>query len=100
MQYIHVALALHSAGKKITLTNIKKMLDAVGAKSDDTQIKALVAVLEDVNIDEAVKSAPVLASAAAPVTNAESATSSSAPESKEEETKEPEEDLGLDNLFG
>ena len=100
MQYIHVALALHSAGKKVTLTNIKKMLDAVGAKSDDAQIKALVAVLKDVNIDEAVKSAPVLASAPAQTTTAESTASPSAPESKEEEPKEPEEDLGLDNLFG
>jgi len=98
MQYIHVALALHSAGKKVTLTNIKKMLDAVGAKSDDAQIKALVAVLEDVNIDEAVKSAPVLASTSVQAPTTEPTASPSKP--KEKEPKEPEEDLGLDNLFG
>jgi len=99
MQYIHVALALHSAGKDISVDNIKKMLSAVGAKSDESQIKALIAVLEDVDINEAVKSAPVMAAAPAATT---SDASSSAPATKEpEEPEEPAgEDLGLDSLFG
>ncbi len=59
MQYIHLALALHSAGKEITVENIKKMATAAGIKPDDGQIKALVAVLEDTDIDDAIKSAPV-----------------------------------------
>ena len=100
MQYIHVALALHSAGKDVSVDNIKKMLGAVGAKTDESQIKALIAVLEDVDIDEAVKSAPVMAAPAA----TKSDTGSSAPAATKAEPKEPEEpageDLGLDSLFG
>ena len=98
MQYIHVALALHSAGKDVSVDNIKKMLGAVGAKADEAQIKALIAVLEDVNIDEAVKSAPVMAAAPAAAAGGSAAPAAAA---EPEEPEEPAgEDLGLDSLFG
>ena len=101
MEYIHVALALHSAGKDITVDNIKKMLSAVGAKVDEGQVKALVAVLEDVNIDEAVKSAPVGMVASAPAAGGAAAPAAkAAEETKEEEPEESGDDMGLDSLFG
>lgn len=99
MQYIHVALALHSAGKEINLANIQKMLKSVGADVDDGQIKALVAVLDGVDIDEAVKSAPVGRAVATPA--APAADSGASPSTdKEEETEESGDDMGLDSLFG
>ena len=62
MEYIYSAMLLHSAGKKITAENVKKVLTAAGVKADDARIKALVASLDGVDIEEAIKSA-----AAAPV---------------------------------
>ena len=86
MQYIHVALALHSAGKDITVDNIKKMLTAVKADADDSQIKALIAVLEGVNIDEAVKSTPIMA-ADTPTAAAPARSTAAAPAAEEEPEK-------------
>jgi len=100
MQYIHVALALHSAGKKVTVANIEKMLSAVGAKTDEGQIKALVAVLDDVDIDEAVKSAPVGMMASASAASVDTPTKTKAKEEVEEEKEESGDDMGLDSLFG
>ena len=100
MQYIHVALALHSAGKKVTVDNIKKMLTAVGAKVDDGQVKALVAVLDDVDIDEAIKSAPVGMAAAAPAAASGATPAPAQEEAKEEEPEDSGDDMGLDSLFG
>lgn len=101
MMYIHAALLLHSASKKITEASLKKVLTSSGAKFDESRIKALLAVLDGVNIDEALKSAVSFAAPAAAPTKA--APSSAAPkaEVKEEESAEAEgSDLGLDSLFG
>lgn len=100
MQYIHVALALHSAGKEISVANIQKMLKAVGADADEGQIKALVAVLDGVDIDEAVKSAPVGMAAAAPAGGSAPAAAAAPAEEEKEEEEEAGDDMGLDSLFG
>ena len=86
MEYIYTAMLLHSAGKKINEENLKKVLDAAGVKADDGRIKALTASLEDVDIEEAMKSASVPAAAAQP------STAEKAEEKKEEEKKEEEEE--------
>ena len=39
MEYIYSAMLLHSAGKKITEENVKKVLTAAGVKADDARIK-------------------------------------------------------------
>ena len=101
MQYVHLALALHSAGKPITADNIKKMCSAVGATADDGKIKALVASLEGVDIDEKIKSAPVGMVAAAPAGgSAPAAASGKKEEVKEEKEESSGDDMGLDSLFG
>ena len=101
MQYVHLALALHSAGKDISADNIKKMLKAVGVDGDEGKIKALVAALEGVDIDEKIKSAPVGMVAAAPSTASASTSSSGAKAEAKEEKEEPAgDDMGLDSLFG
>lgn len=97
MQYVHLALALHTVGKEISVDNIKKMLKAVGVEGDDGKIKALVASLDGVDIEEKLKSAPV--GMAAPASAAPA--SSGAKTETKAETKEPAgDDMGLDSLFG
>ena len=91
MEYIYTAMLLHSAGKKITDENVKKVLTAAGVKADDGRIKALTASLEGVNIEEAIKTAAVPVAAAAPAAPA-GAPAEGKPEEKkkEEKKKEPE----------
>jgi len=104
MEYIYSAMLLHSAGKKITDENIKKVLTAAGVKADDARIKALTASLEGVNIDEAIKTAAVPVAAAAP---AGGAPAEGKPEEKEKKKKKEEPEVseeeaaaGLGALFG
>ena len=107
MEYIYSAMLLHSAGKKITDENIKKVLTAAGVKADDARIKALTASLEGVDIDKAIESSAVPV-AAAPSGQAP-APAEGKPEEKKEEKKKKEEKeevseeeaaAGLGALFG
>ena len=59
-------MLLHKAGKEINEDSVTKVLEAAGLTVDTVQIKALVASLSEVNIDEAIKAAPTMM-AAAPV---------------------------------
>ena len=99
MEYIYATLLLHKAGKEITDANIKKVLEAAHVQADDGRIKALMAALEGVDIEEAMKSAaPVAAPAAAPA----AAHAAAAPAHKKEDDKKTEEQAaaGLGSLFG
>ena len=113
MEYIYSAMLLHSAGKKITEENIKKVLTAAGVKADDAKIKALAASLDGVNIDDAIKtaavpvSAPAAPAAAAPAPEGGAAPAEGKPEEKKKEKKKEEEEVseeeaaaGLGALFG
>ena len=110
MEYVYSAMLLHSAGKKITEENVKKVITAAGIKADDAKIKALTASLEGVDIDEAVKTAavPVVAAPAATAPSGE-APAEGKPDGKKEEKKKKEEKeevseeeaaAGLGALFG
>ena len=98
MEYVYSAMLLHKAGKEINEANVKKVLEAAGVNADDGKIKALIAALDGVNIDEAIKEAAVVAPvAAAP------AASPAAEEKKEAKVeKKPTEEAaaGLGALFG
>ncbi len=101
MEYVYAALLLHSTSKDINEESITKVMKAASAKVDTSRVKALIAALEGVNIEEALKATPI----AAPVaTSAATAPSEAAPqttkEEKEEEEEEEGEDLGLASLFG
>lgn len=102
MEYVYGAMLLHSAGKEINEENLKKVMDASGAKADATQIKALIASLEGVNIDEATKTAVPTAVAAAPVVTEtrEGKAEKKKEEKKEEKKDEDEAASGLASLFG
>ena len=106
MEYIYAALLLHKAGKPIKEESVKAVLTAAGVAADESRVKALVAALEGVNIDEAISkaaAAPVaVAAAAAPAHGAGQAAPAAKEEKKEEEKKEEEESgmAGLGALFG
>lgn len=103
MEYVYAAMLLHKAGKEIKEDAVEKILKAAGVEVDASRIKALVAALSGVDIDEAITKAAISAAPAA----APAATSDAAPaaeEKKEEKKKEekPAEDsgAGLGALFG
>ncbi len=106
MEYVYAAMLLHSAGKDITEANLMKVLKGPGIKADEARAKALVAALEDVDIDEAISQA-VAVPAAVPATAAAPAEATAAEPAAEEEKKEEEEETseedamaGLGALFG
>jgi large subunit ribosomal protein L12 len=98
MEYVYAAMVLHAAGKKVDEAGLMNVLKAAGTQVDEARAKALVAALEGVNIDEAIKSAAVPAAVAAPA----AAQTAKAEEKKEvkEEKKEEEALSGLSALFG
>ena len=106
MENIYAAMLLHKAGKPIDEASVTKVLEAAGVTVDQIQVKALVASLSEVNIDEAIKAAPAMmaaAPAAAPAGEAKPA--AAAPEDKkkkaeEEKAKEEAALEGLGALFG
>jgi large subunit ribosomal protein L12 len=106
MEYIYAAMLLHSAGKEINEENITNVLKASGVEVDEARVKALVAALEGVDIEEAIKQAAVApvaaaAPASAPVAEEAAAPAEEAKEEEEEEEESEEEALaGLGALFG
>lgn len=96
MEYVYSALLLHSAKKKITEDNVKKVLESVGVSPDAAKIKALVASMEGVDIDEAIKQSAV-AVAAAPAAAEEKKEEK---EDEDDEKKSEEAAAGLSALFG
>jgi large subunit ribosomal protein L12 len=107
MEYVYAALLLHRLKQNITEDSIKNVVKAAGVTPDDVRVKALVAALGEVNIEEALKAAPVAAAAAAAAPAAGGAASAAgageAPakeEEKKEEKKEEEALEGLSSLFG
>lgn len=104
MEYIYAAMILHSADKDINEENVKSIIEAAGIEADDARIKALIAALEDVDIDEAMATtamaaAPAAATGAAPAATEEAAAEVEE-EEEEEEASEEEAAAGLGALFG
>ena len=99
MKYMYAALLLHSAAQKVDEENIKKVITAVGVKPEEARIKALVAALSEVKIDEALKAARAAPVAvAAPVAPAAGKKEEKKPE--DDKKKEEEALAGLGALFG
>ena len=100
MEYVYSAMLLHSAGQPINEDNVKKVLTAAGVKTDAARVKALIASLEGVNIDEAIKSAAAVPVAAAPAAAAAPAEKKEKKkEEKKEEVTQDEAAAGLSALF-
>jgi large subunit ribosomal protein L12 len=102
MEYVYAALLLHKLKQDINEDNVKNVIKATGVSPDDIQVKSLIAAISEVNIDDALKAAPM---AAAPMASpSPSPTTAGATTEKEDEKKEEkkeEEALeGLSSLFG
>jgi large subunit ribosomal protein L12 len=107
MENIYAAMLLHKAGKPIDEASVTKVLEAAGITVDAVQVKALVASLSEVNIDEAIKAAPAMMAAApvaAPAGGEAKAAAAPAEDKKkkaeEEKAKEEAALEGLGALFG
>jgi large subunit ribosomal protein L12 len=103
MEYVYAALLLHKAGKPVDENGITSVLKSAGVAVNEARIKALVAALEGVNIDEAISKA-AFAAAPAPVAAAAAGAPAAAAEEKGDEKKKEEEEAtgmeGLGALFG
>lgn len=103
MEYVYAAMLLHKVGHKVDEASVKKVLEAAHVKVDDGRVKALVAALEGVNIDEAIKNAAVMAApvAAAPSAGHDAPKAEAKKEDKKEEKQAEEASAaGLSALFG
>ncbi|RQD83963.1 MAG: 50S ribosomal protein P1 [Methanocalculus sp. MSAO_Arc2] len=104
MEYIYAALLLHSADKPVEEESVSAVLSAAGIAIDESRVKALIAALDGVDIQDAISkaaAAPVAAPAAAPAPTAAPA-AEEAPEEEESKKEEEEESgmAGLGALFG
>ncbi len=101
MKYVYAALLLHSSAQPVTEENVKKVIAAAGGQVEEVQVKALVAALSEVNIDEALKSAKAMAPvAAAPAAPPAEAKKKEEKPAEDEKKKEEEALAGLGALFG
>ena len=105
MEYVYAALLLHKLKQDINEDNVTNVIKATGSAPDAVKIKALVAALGDVDIEAALKAAPMTM---APAAGAPSASGDAAPEAavkeaaEEEKAEKKEEEAleGLSSLFG
>lgn len=113
MEYIYAALIVNETDEEITEDNITSVLEAAGADVEESRVKALIAALEDVDIEEAVDQAAAVpaggagagtggaAEAEAEEAEAEEAEEEEAEAEEEEAEEEDEADgEGLGQLFG
>ena len=109
MEYVYAALILNEADAEINEDNLTDVLESAGVDVEESRVKALVAALEDVDIEEAVEQA---AAAPAPAAGGSADAGDEDEESEEEaeeeadeeeEAEEEEEEAsgeGLGDLFG
>ena len=103
MEYVYAALMLHKLKKEITEENVTSIVKASGAELNEAKVKSLVASLADVDIEEAIKAAPIAAAApAAAAPAAEGGEGKKAEKKDEAATGKSEEAAieGLSSLFG
>jgi large subunit ribosomal protein L12 len=102
MEYIYAAMLLHKAGKEINEESLTQVLTSAGINADAVRVKALVASLAEVKIDEAIKSAPTMMAAPAAAAPAAAAPQAEAKpredEKKKKEDEKAKEDAALEGL--
>ncbi len=102
MELVYAALTLHEAGKEVNEENLQSIVDAANLDVEDSEIKALVAALEDVDIEEAMETAVATGGAAAPAADSGSEEAEDEEEDEEDEEDDADEDEaaeGLGDLF-
>ncbi|VTT86592.1 LSU ribosomal protein L12a (P1/P2) [Halorubrum sp. DM2] len=87
MEYVYAALILNETGAEINEDNVTGVLEAAGVDVEESRVKALVAALEDVDIEEAIETA-----AAAPAAGASAGGSADADASADEADDDDDDD--------
>lgn len=112
MEYIYAALILNETDAEINEENLTAVLDAAGVDVEESRVKALVAALEDVDIEDAIEQAaavPAAGGAAAPAeggddsdddSDDDAAAAADDGDDDEEEEDEEASGEGLGSLFG
>jgi len=102
MEYVYAALMLHKLKKEITEENVTSIVKSSGAEVNEAKVKSLVASLADVDIEDAIKAAPVAVAAAPAAAPAEGGEGKKAEKKDEAATGKSEEAAmeGLSSLFG
>ena len=103
MEYVYAALMLHKLKKEITEENLTSIVKASGGEVNEAKVKSLVASLADVNIEEAIKAAPVAVAAAPAAAPAEGGEGKKEDKKKDEAASAKSEEQameGLSSLFG
>ncbi|SEV94133.1 50S ribosomal protein P1 [Natrinema salifodinae] len=88
MEYVYAALILNESGEEINEDNLTDVLDAAGVDVEESRVKALVAALEDVDIDEAVSEAAAVPAGGAAAGGAAAGGEAAAEEEEAEETSD------------
>ncbi len=99
MEYVYAALVVHATGKEVTEESVTNVLNAAGATVNEARTKALIAALEDIDIDDAISKAaftgtPAVAAPAA----SEHKEEIEEAKVEEEKEKEEEEETGMEGL--
>ncbi|MCL9817884.1 50S ribosomal protein P1 [Natronocalculus amylovorans] len=110
MEYVYAALILNETDEEINEDNITAVLEAAGVDVEESRVKALVAALEDVDIEEAIETAAAVpAAGAAPAAagsddDADDAEEADAADDADDDDEEEEDEdasgEGLGSLFG
>ncbi len=97
MQEVYATLLLHANKQTINEENLGRVLQAAGATVDATKLRALVATLEGINIEEAIAKSTIVTAPAGEAKKAEKKE-----EEKEEDAAKKAESAaeGLAGLFG
>ena len=98
MELVYAALTLHEAGKEVNEDNLEAIVDAADLDVEDSEIAALVAALEDVDIEEAMETAVAAGGASAAPASEESSEDEAEEEEEEEEEEEADEDEAAEGL--
>jgi large subunit ribosomal protein L12 len=97
MEYVYAALILNESGEEINEENLTNVLESAGVDVEQSRVKALVAALEDVNIDEAVEDAAAVPAATGGAGGAPAAGGDDAADDEEEAEEEEAEEAGDDD---
>jgi len=102
MEYVYAALMLHKLKKEITEENVTSIVKASGSEVNEAKVKSLVASLADVDIEDAIKAAPVAVAAAPAAAPAEGGEGKKEGKKDEAASAKSEEQAmeGLSSLFG
>ncbi len=102
MEYVYAALLLHKLQKEVNEENVSSVVKASGVEVNQAQVKALIAALADVNIEEAIKAAPVAVAAAAAEASAAGGDEKKGEKKEKKADGKSEEQAmeGLSSLFG